>query len=272
MVDEKGRGIPRENGTKIIYRGGGFSPEPVRHVALVAFAVIIALWQLGSTTGFISELILPSPLEVVVALRDLAMSGDLWRHVQASLFRLLAGWSLGTMAGLLIGLALGLSSMARAIGVPVVAALFPIPKIALLPLFIIWFGIGEPSKVATITFGVFFPTVINTYGGVDHVDRTLIRMGQSFNLSTYSIITKIIFPGALPAILTGFRISASIGIILLVAAEMIGAEYGVGALILSAGNLMQTDQLLAGVVLLSFMGLTVNFLLGRTEKYLLRWR
>ncbi|MEP6147414.1 MAG: ABC transporter permease subunit, partial [Nisaea sp.] len=156
--------------------------------------------------------------------------------------------------------------------VPLVAAIFPIPKIALLPLFIIWFGIGEGSKVATILFGTFFPTVVATYGGVDNVDRGLIRMGQSFGLSWFSIVRKIILPGALPAILPGFRISAAIAIVLLVAAEMIGAEFGVGAYILMAGSLMAMDQLIAGVAILSTIGLTVSWIIGRTEKALLRWR
>ena len=119
---------------------------------------------------------------------------------------------------------------ARAGLAPLVSAIFPIPKIALLPLFIIWFGIGEGSKVATI------------------------------------------IPGALPAILSGFRISASIGIILLVAAEMIGAEYGVGAYILLAGSLMQTDRLIAGVSILSVMGLTMAWFIGRAERFFLKWR
>jgi NitT/TauT family transport system permease protein len=141
-----------------------------------------------------------------------------------------------------------------------------------LPLFIIWFGIGEGSKVATILFGVFFPTVIATYGGVDNVDRNLIRMGQSFGLSWMSIVRKIIIPGALPAILSGFRISASIAIILLVAAEMIGAEFGIGAYILMAGALFATDQLIAGVAMLSVLGLTVGWLISRAEHMLLSWR
>lgn len=118
----------------------------------------------------------------------------------------------------------------------------------------------------------FFPTVIATYGGVDNVDRSLIRMGQSFGLSWLSIVRKIILPGALPAILSGFRISASIGIILLVAAEMIGAEFGVGAYILLAGSLMATDQLIAGVSILSMMGLTMAWLIGKAENYFLKWR
>ena len=136
----------------------------------------------------------------------------------------------------------------------------------------IWFGIGEGSKVATILFGSFFPTVIATYGGVDNVDRTLIRMGQSFGLSWSSIVRKIVLPGAMPAILSGARISASIAIILLVAAGMIGAEHGIGAYVLMAGSLFATDQLLAGVALLSVLGLSVAFIIGRVERWVLRWR
>ena len=114
--------------------------------------------------------------------------------------------------------------------------------------------------------------MVATYGGVDNVDRGLIRMGQSFGLSWFSIVRKIILPGALPAILPGFRISAAIAIVLLVAAEMIGAEFGVGAYILMAGSLMAMDQLIAGVAILSTIGLTVSWIIGRTEKMLLRWR
>jgi NitT/TauT family transport system permease protein len=157
-------------------------------------------------------------------------------------------------------------------GLPVISALFPIPKIALLPLFILWFGIGEGSKVATIGFGVFFPMALSTLAGVDAVDRTLIRMAQSFGLPAWKIILSIVLPGTLPAILAGLRIAATIGIVLLVAAEMIGARDGVGAYVLLAGNLMATDQLLAGVVLLSLMGLTVAFVIGQLERHLLRWR
>ena len=175
-------------------------------------------------------------------------------------------------SGVAVGLAIGLFSLARAGLLPLVSALFPIPKIALLPLFIIWFGIGEGSKIATILFGSFFPTVIATYGGVDNVDRNLIRMGQSFGISWLSIVRKIIVPGALPAILSGFRISASIAIVLLVAAEMIGAEFGIGAYILMAGALFAIDQLIAGVAMLSILGLTISWLIGRAERYFLDWR
>jgi NitT/TauT family transport system permease protein len=171
-----------------------------------------------------------------------------------------------------VGLALGLFTLARSPGMAVVSALFPIPKIALVPLFIIWFGIGEGSKIVTLAFGVFFPTVINTLAGVDAVPRGLIRMAQSFGLPYRAIVRKIILPGAMPAILSGFRITTSTAIILLVAAEMIGADRGIGAFVLQAGNLYDTDNLLAGITVLSAIGLTVSWLLGQIERRLLSWR
>jgi len=256
----------------VAFRGGGFEVKSLGPIAPFVFAAILAFWELGSQTGFISGLVLPAPSEAFSALRELVESGMLMVHLSASLKRLIIGWVCGSVLGIFVGLMIGLFPLARAGISPLVSAIFPIPKIALLPLFIIWFGIGEGSKVATILFGTFFPTVITTYGGVDNVDRNLIRMGQSFGLSWYSIVRKIILPGALPAILSGCRISASIAIILLVAAEMIGAEFGIGAYILLAGSLFATDQLLAGVAILSTLGLIVAWIIGRAEKYFLNWR
>ena len=254
------------------FRGGGFRHRPVAFAAPVLFAVLLVLWEIGSRTGVISNIALPAPSEALGALGDLVETGMLWTHLGASLYRLVLGWSAGTALGVAVGLVIGLFSLARSGLQPLVSALFPIPKIALLPLFVVWFGIGEGSKVATILFGTFFPTVVATYGGVDGVDRGLIRMGQSFGLSWWSIVRKIILPGALPAILSGARISASIGIILLVAAEMIGAEHGIGAYILMAGALFALDQLIAGVAMLSVLGVTVGWLIGRAERHFLRWR
>lgn len=278
LVDEKAT-AKTEAGTDkgatdrpVPFRGGGFNPKGLGLASPIMFLVLIGLWEVGSRTGFISPLVMPAPSEAITALWHLIESGQLVKHLQASLFRLIVGFFCGTLLGLTVGVLIGLYSLPRATFAPLVAAIFPIPKIALLPLFIIWFGIGEGSKVATILLGSFFPTVIATYGGIDAVDRNLIRMGQSFNLSRLSIIRHIILPSALPAILSGMRISASISIILLVAAEMIGAEFGIGAYVLLAGNLMATDQLIAGVTILSIMGLIVNWLITRAERYFLRWR
>jgi NitT/TauT family transport system permease protein len=257
---------------EVPFRGGGFRHRSNALVAPLLFIVIILLWEAGSRTGVISNIALPAPSEAFRAFKDLVDTGMLWTHLGASLYRLVVGWTLGSALGVAVGLSIGLFSLVRAGLLPLVSALFPIPKIALLPLFIIWFGIGEGSKVATILFGTFFPTVIATIGGVDGVDRNLIRMGQSFGISWMSIVRKIIVPGALPAILSGFRISASIAIVLLVAAEMIGAQYGVGAYILMAGALFATDQLIAGVAMLSIMGLTISWLIGLAERRFLDWR
>lgn len=188
------------------------------------------------------------------------------------MLRLVGGWVAGTLAGVLVGLMIGLWSLPRAGLYPLVSALFPIPKIALLPLFVVWFGIGEGSKLATIAFGTFFPTVIATIGGVDSVPRNVVRMAQSFNVPYARIVREVIVPGAMPTVLSGMRISASIAMVLLVAAEMIGAEYGVGAYILMAGSLFAIDQLIAGVVILSLTGLMVASLIGQLERRLLAWR
>jgi sulfonate transport system permease protein len=254
------------------FRGSAFTPRQRRISGAAALVGLVALWQLASSAGWISPIFVPSPAEVARALYGMALTGELAGHVAASLGRLLGGFALGMSAGVAFGLAVGLFTVVRSPGMALVAALFPVPKIALLPLFILWFGIGEGSKVATIAFGTFFPTVVATYGAVDNVDRSLVRMGRSFGLSAFDIVRKIILPGALPGILSGLRIASSIGIVLLVAAEMIGADRGIGALVLAAGNLMQTDRLVAGVTVLSALGLAISALIGFIEGRLLAWR
>jgi ABC-type nitrate/sulfonate/bicarbonate transport system permease component len=254
------------------FRGGGFQPRQIRGVAGLTFAAVLALWWVATAANWVSAFALPPPGEVLSALAELIRNGTLAKHLAASMQRLALGWSLGASLGLAVGFAIGLSSLARSSALPLVSALFPIPKIALLPLFIIWLGIGEISKVATIAFGVFSPMAIATFGGVDNVDRNLIRMAQSFGVPTPTIIRRIILPGAMPALLSGARISASIAIILLTAAEMIGAQFGIGAFVLAAGNLMQIDQLVAGVLVLSAMGFAISQAIGLAERRLLTWR
>ncbi len=254
------------------FRGGGFAPKGRIWAAPLLFVVLIALVEWGTRTGWISSLTLPQPSAVAATLWRLWETGALMEHLAPSLARLAVGSTLGALAGVAVGLLIGLFSLARAGLAPLVAALFPVPKIALLPLFVIWFGIDETSKYALIAFGVFTPTVVATYGGVDNVDRSLIRMGQSFGLSWFSIVAKIVLPGALPAILSGLRVSLAIAIILLVAAEMLGAEHGIGAYILTAGALYDLEALFAGVTILSLLGVLLSFAIGRIERALLDWR
>jgi NitT/TauT family transport system permease protein len=257
---------------RVRFRGAGFVPASSRFGGWIALALVIAIWQAAGSAGLVNPLFLPPPSAIARAIYELAMSGALWQHLSASLLRIGVGWLLGTVAGVAVGFAIGLSRLARSVGITFISALFPIPKIALLPLLILWLGIGEEPKIATIALGVFFSTAISVYSGVDAVPRNLIRMAQSFNVPFATIVRKVIWPGALPAILAGFRITASVALLLVVSAEMIGAQYGIGAFVLQAGNLMQTDQLLAGVVILSLFGLAVGKLINLLEARLLHWR
>jgi ABC-type nitrate/sulfonate/bicarbonate transport system permease component len=257
---------------RVRFRGAGFVPASSRFGGWIALALVIAIWQAAGSAGLANPLFLPAPSAIARAIYQLAISGALWQHLSASLLRIGVGWLLGTAAGVAVGFAIGLSRLARSVGITFISALFPIPKIALLPLLILWLGIGEEPKIATIALGVFFSTAISVYSGVDAVPRNLIRMAQSFNVPFATIVRKVIWPGALPAILAGFRITASVALLLVVSAEMIGAQYGIGAFVLQAGNLMQTDQLLAGVVILSVFGLAVGKVIGWLEMRLLHWR
>ena len=258
--------------TQVPFRAGGFAPRLRPAAGAATLLALLLLWEGGARLGLFATTFLSTPSGIGRALAGLAASGELWRHVAASLVRLGWGWLAGTAAGLAAGLAIGLFTALRSPGMAVVSALFPIPKIALVPLFIIWFGIGEGSKLVTLGFGVFFPTVIATVAAIDAVPRNLIRMAQSFGLGWAAIVAKVVLPGALPGILAGFRITAATAIILLVAAEMIGAEKGIGAFVLQAGNLYDIDALMAGIAVLSGLGLAVSWAIGRLERAWLRWR
>lgn len=259
-------------GRPVAFRGKGFAPRTRRGVGIVVFVVLIVFLEIGTRIGFISNLTMPRPSDVFAAFIELWRSGLLFTHLVPSITRLVVGSAIGASFGIGVGVLIGLFSLVRSGLVPLVAALFPIPKIALLPLFVIWFGIDEMSKYALIAFGTFTPTVVAAYGAVDNVDRTLIRMGQSFGLKWRSIVMKIVLPGAMPGILSGLRISLSIAIILLVAAEMLGAEHGIGAYILQAGSLYDLERLFVGVAILSILGVLVSTAIGMLERRFLSWR
>ena len=168
----------------------GFTPGAGRYSGWIALALVIALWQLAGSAGWVNPLFLPPPSAIAIAMYKLAMSGALWQHVSASVIRIGSGWVLGTVAGVIVGFGIGLSTLARGVGITFISALFPIPKIALLPLLILWLGIGEEPKIATIALGVFFSTAISVYSGVDAVPRNLIRMAQSFNVPFHAIVAE----------------------------------------------------------------------------------
>lgn len=243
-----------------------------RVLRVVALVGLVALWELVTRVGVVSPLFLPSPLGVLGEGWDMARSGQLLVHLATSLERLAWGFAVGALAGISVGVAVGFFSLADAVVQPVIAATFPIPKIALLPLLILWLGIGEASKVAVVALGVFFPMAINTYSGVRQADPVLIRAAVSFGAGRWSVIRKVILPSALPMVFAGLRLGAGIALLLLVAAEQIAADAGIGFLILQSGNLMETTRLMVGIVVLSLLGVLSTWGLAGLERIVIRWR
>ena len=234
-------------------------------VSVASVIVLLVIWELICRSGVVSSLFLPSPTDILSALWLMLTGGEISTSLAASMYRIALGFVLGSVIGLAVGLFTGTSALIDRIGSPIVNALYPIPKIALLPLFILWLGIGELSKVTIIALGVFFPVAMNTYSGVKNVDPLLIKVAVSFNATRRMTLKKVVLPAALPMIFAGLRLAAGTSLLLLVAAEMIAAQEGIGALILHYGDLMITDRLMAGVIVLSLLGLVFNLLLQWAE-------
>ena len=241
-------------------------------VSFVSVGVLLLLWEGVCRTGVVSPLFLPSPLRILAALGEMIADGEIGTSLVASLYRIFMGFLVGGVLGLLVGLVTGTSALCDRIATPLVNALYPIPKIALLPLFILWLGIGELSKVTIIAMGVFFPVAMNTYSGVRNVDTLLIKVAVSFNAGWCFTMRRVVLPYALPMIFAGFRIAAGTALLLLVAAEMIAAEQGIGALILHYGDLMITERLMAGVIVLSVLGLIFSLTLQWLERRFVPWQ
>ena len=243
-----------------------------RWTAPGAVLAVLVCWEALCRTGLVSELYLPAPTAILATAWEMASGGEIAINLQASLYRILWGFAVGGVLGLGIGLVTGFSRLADAAGTPLIHALYPIPKIALLPLIILWLGIGELPKVTIIALGVFFPVVINTYSGVKNVDPLLIKVAVSYRTSRANIVRKVVLPAALPMIFAGLKLAAGTSLLLLVAAEMIAAKEGIGAMILHYGDLMLTTKLMVGVLVLSLLGLVFNRTLEWVEHRLIPWK
>lgn len=233
---------------------------------------VVIIWELVSRTGVISELFLPAPSSIMADGWLMLTSGEIFANIAASFYRIAAGYIIGCIFGIALGLLTGMSKLADVTGTPIIYALYPIPKIALLPLIILWLGIGEISKITVISLGVFFPVVINTYSGVKNIDPLFIKVAVSFHAKGSSLIRKVIIPGALPVIFAGLKLAAGTSLLMLVAAEMIAAQEGIGAMILHYGDLMLTTKLMVGVIILSALGITFTKSLELLEKKIVPWK
>ena len=260
------------NEYKVVSRMTSWQKSYPNWVSIVSILCLLAIWELICQSGVVSSLFLPAPTAIISALLQMIADGEIGVSLAASLYRILAGFFIGSLVGLAVGLVTGTSALMDKIGTPIVNAIYPIPKIALLPLFILWLGIGELSKVTIIALGVFFPVAMNTYSGVKNVDTLLLKVAASFNASWWMTMKSVVLPNALPMIFAGLRLAAGTSLLLLVAAEMIAAQVGIGALILHYGDLMITDRLMAGVIVLSLLGLVFNLILQVLERKAIPWK
>ncbi|MFC8125576.1 ABC transporter permease [Streptomyces sp. NPDC057302] len=233
---------------------------------------LLALWQLLSSTGVLTKDILASPGTIAGVARDLLSDGSLTSAMGVSLQRVAVGLLLGTVVGTALALVSGLFRVGEDLVDASVQMLRTVPFVGLIPLFIIWFGIGEAPKVAIITLGVSFPLYLNVYAGIRGVDSQLIEAGESLGLSRWGLVRHVILPGALPGAMTGLRYSLGIAWLALVFAEQINADSGIGFLMVQARDFLRTDVIVVCLIVYAFLGLIADFIVRTLERLLLQWR
>ena len=232
---------------------------------------LIALWQIASSLGWLSTRVLPAPSEVIKATWTLSASGELWTHVKVSAGRALAGLAVGGGLGLALGLLTGSVKFFETLLDSTIQMVRNIPALALIPLVILWFGIDETAKLFLIAVSVFFPIYINTFHGIRNVDPGLIEMGRTYGLTRWQLYREVILPGALSSILVGLRFSLGLMWVILIVAETISAQAGIGYLTMNAREFLQTDVVLVGILLYALLGKLADVFARGLERYWLRW-
>ena len=232
---------------------------------------IVALWQLGCSVGWISSRIMPSPADVASAFWMTTISGQLPEDVLVSAGRAFAGLLVGGSIGFLLGIANGVSKLSEQLTDTVLQMLRTIPHLAMIPLVILWFGIGEESKLFLTSLGVLFPVYLNTYHGVRNVDRDLIEMGKVYGMSGWTLFRKVIFPGALPSIFVGLRYALGIMWLTLIVSESIAASSGIGHMANNAREFMMTDVVVLALVIYAVLGKLADIVARALERQTLKW-
>lgn len=234
--------------------------------------VLLAAWEAGSRLGLIPERTLAAPSKVVATLWGMAISGELAANLWVSFLRIALGLVIGVTIGVVLALVAGLSRQGEVAVDPLMQIKRTIPTLALTPLFIVWFGIGETPKVALIAFASIFPVYLNLYSGIRGVDLRLLEGARSFGLSRAELVFHVILPGALPSLLVGLRYSLSVAILVLVVAEQINASAGLGYLINNARDFMRTDIIVVCLMIYAGLGLAADALVRAVEGRALAWR
>ncbi|EHN59325.1 ABC transporter permease subunit [Oenococcus kitaharae] len=234
--------------------------------------LIIVLWQVSSMVGILRDNVLPSPLQVIQQAITLWNNGRLPRNIAVSLYRATAGLLLGGSIGFIFGLANGLSKVSRSVFDSSIQMIRNIPHLALVPLFILWFGIGEPAKILLVSLGVMFPIYINTYSGIKDVDPELIEMGRVYQFSKWQMFKDIIVPAALPNILVGLRFALGVMWTTLIVSEQINARSGLGYMAMDAQQFANTRTIILVVIIYALLGKLSDSIAKFLEDELLSWR
>lgn len=243
-----------------------------RWVRLVSPIVIVAIWQLASSTGVLPERLLASPLTTLTTAIDITRDGTLPHAIAVSTQRAALGFVIGAIAGIGLALLTGLSVIAEQIVDPPLQMLRTLPFYGLIPLLILWFGIGELPKIVLVAFGVAIPLYLNTFAGIRSVDGKLAELAQVQQLSKLGLIRHIVLPGALPQALVGLRQSLGVAWLALIVAEQVNADAGLGYLIDNARDFLRTDIIVVGLLVYSLLGLLTDAVVRLIERKALVWR
>src|ERR1700738_2205615 len=253
------------------------SPNRLRRYARPALGLLLPVglalaWEIIVWFGLPTGRLVPPPSKIFATLVELAKSGELARHIMATLTRVAAGFGLGVIAGTLLGAISGYWSLARRLLDPTIQALRAIPSLAWVPLFILWLGIFETSKIALIAAGVFFPVYLGVMGAILSVDRKIVEVGRTFRLSGPAMIRRILLPAVLPAYVVALRVGLGLGWMFVVAAEFMGASEGLGYLLIDGQQLGKPAQILAAITIFAILGKTTDWLIEIGAAPLLRWQ
>jgi len=241
-------------------------------VTLLIIFFIAIVWELGVYIGWLSSLFFPPPSVIISTFIKLILNHKLTDNTGITLWRVFLGITLGGIPGLILGLIMGWSHRLYRLINPFIAAAHPIPKIAILPLIMIIFGIGESSKVVVIALTAFFPLLINTAAGVQQISPIHFEVAKNYGANLTKIFTHVIFPGSLPLILTGLRLSLNLALLVSIAVELVSAQKGLGAMIWLAWQTLRTEELYVSLIVTALLGIFFNFFLQRVVVYLVPWK
>jgi sulfonate transport system permease protein len=241
---------------------------------LTPWALPLALlitWEVAARAGWLSSRILPEPWAVAKAFWTLAASGELALHLRTSLWRAISGFAIGAGLGLLLGFLTGTVRRAETLLDTTLQMIRNVPALALIPLVILWFGIDEAAKLFLLAVGVFFPVYLNTFHGIRSADQSLVEMARSYGVSGWPLLRDVILPAALPSILVGVRFSLGLVWVLLIVAETISSQAGIGYMTMNAREFLQTDVVLVGILLYALLGKGADWLARALERHCLQW-